>query len=66
MSCLSSGLIPVLYTKTLTDFTPALAHREKISLTEELAALLAGCSTCTVICQRAEGVLDMQVSSGIT
>lgn len=55
----------MLYIKTLTDFTPALAHREKISLPEELAALLAGCSTCTVICQGGEGILDMQVSSGI-
>lgn len=46
--------------------TTALAHKENIFLPKELAVLLAGCSTCTVICQRAEGVLDMQVSSGIT
>lgn len=59
------GLVPVLCTKAVTDFTTALAHKENIFLPKELAVLLAGCSTCTVICQRAEGVLDMQVSSGI-
>lgn len=60
------GLIPVLYTKALSDLTTALAHKEKVFLPEELAALPAGCGTCTVIYQGAEAVLDMQVSSGIT
>lgn len=60
------GLVPVLHTKPITDFTTALTHKEKIFLLEELAVLLPGCSTCTVICQGDEGVLDMQVSSSIT
>lgn len=56
----------MLYTKAVTDFTAALAPKEKIFLPGELAALLAGCGTHTVISQGAEGVLVMQVSSGIT
>lgn len=48
---LQPGLIPVLYTEAVTAFPTALAHKEGIFLPKELAALVPGCSTHTVICQ---------------